>query len=60
MLRNIVLFFAILTLGFYLGIRSTSWFDNDTSMSIQSAFLFVEDAVWGAFKLAYVWVASLF
>ena len=60
MLKNAVLFFAILILGFYSSIKFTSWFGEDISMRVQSVFIFVEDAVLGAFKLAYVWVASLF
>jgi hypothetical protein len=60
MIRKILWLLLWLVLGFYLGIRFSSWFGVDLKSDVENVFVFLENSIVGAFQLAYTWIISLF
>lgn len=60
MIRKILWILLWLILGFYIGIRLSSWLGAEFKSDVENVFIFLENSIAGAFQLAFHWIVSLF
>jgi len=60
MLRKLFVSIPILILGFYIGIRSDSWFGVELKDQIEGFFMMIEGLIVNSVVWVYEWVLGLF